>query len=182
MFSLRAPTSHSSYQPETVPFAVPSLAMVLRPFGDCLVSPMSVSFCVLVAIIAPTFVRQTNASPFPLPPLKTSSLATASDSPLSCNDLNNCRTMWDIVWSSAITISLCTWASYHPDLPDQSFTQMRVVVIRVLAVFISFVMPEVVVIRAVEQWWEVQRYKSPFKREYLCKDQCRRLALIVFSR
>jgi hypothetical protein len=35
---------------------------------------------------------------------------------LSCNDLNNCRTISSIAWSCFSTIFLCTWVTLHPNI------------------------------------------------------------------
>jgi len=35
---------------------------------------------------------------------------------LSCDDINNCRTISGIVWSCLSTIFLCTWVSLHPNI------------------------------------------------------------------
>ena len=34
-----------------------------------------------------------------------------------CNDLGHCRTIWNIVWSSLVTIFSCTWVAVHPNVP-----------------------------------------------------------------
>lgn len=46
--------------------------------------------------------------------------AAASDqntSPSSCDNINDCRTLWDIVSSCLSTIFLCTWVAIHPNIP-----------------------------------------------------------------
>jgi hypothetical protein len=35
---------------------------------------------------------------------------------IPCNDLNNCRTRWSIIWSCLSTILLCTWVTLHPNI------------------------------------------------------------------
>ena len=35
----------------------------------------------------------------------------------SCTDLNNCRTIWNIVWSCLVTTFACTWVAVHPNVP-----------------------------------------------------------------
>jgi hypothetical protein len=35
----------------------------------------------------------------------------------SCDDINNCRRLFDIVWGCATTIFAATWVSVHPNLP-----------------------------------------------------------------
>jgi hypothetical protein len=40
-----------------------------------------------------------------------------STSSSSCTDLNNCRTIWNIVWSCLVTTFACTWVAVHPNVP-----------------------------------------------------------------
>ncbi|KAJ6479505.1 hypothetical protein C8R47DRAFT_1137081 [Mycena vitilis] len=35
----------------------------------------------------------------------------------SCNDINSCRTLYSIIWSSLATIFACVWVSVHPNVP-----------------------------------------------------------------
>lgn len=35
----------------------------------------------------------------------------------SCDNTNDDRTLWDIIWSCLTTIFLCTWVALHPNLP-----------------------------------------------------------------
>src|SRR5271169_6739061 len=57
------------------------------------------------------FLTQSNlggdASPIPL-------MERRAD--VSCDDLNNCRTIWNIIWSCLSTILLCTWVTLHPNI------------------------------------------------------------------
>lgn len=39
-------------------------------------------------------------------------------SPSSCADLQDCRTIWNIVSSCIVTIFSCIWVAVHPNLPD----------------------------------------------------------------
>ncbi|KAF8318583.1 uncharacterized protein EI90DRAFT_2978752 [Cantharellus anzutake] len=34
----------------------------------------------------------------------------------ACNDLRNCRTMWNLVYSCLLTIFICIWTAVHPDV------------------------------------------------------------------
>jgi hypothetical protein len=36
----------------------------------------------------------------------------------TCNDIQNCRTRWDIIWSCITTVFLCTWVAVHPNVPE----------------------------------------------------------------
>ncbi|KAF7304198.1 hypothetical protein MIND_00651900 [Mycena indigotica] len=48
------------------------------------------------------------------------STAPRSVSSNVCNDLNDCRRLFDIVWGCLITIFLCIWVSVHPNVPPPS--------------------------------------------------------------
>ncbi|KAF7369995.1 hypothetical protein MSAN_00629400 [Mycena sanguinolenta] len=54
--------------------------------------------------------RDSIAAPLPRPP---DARATTD----SCDDINNCRTFFDIVWGCLATIFACTWVSVHPNVP-----------------------------------------------------------------
>ena len=34
-----------------------------------------------------------------------------------CTSLTYCRSIWNIVWSSLVTIFSCTWVAVHPNVP-----------------------------------------------------------------
>lgn len=135
---------------------------------------MPLQYHILLAVAALVLIDQIRAATIPLhsssPPSFPSSSSVAATDSSTCPDGNNCRTMWDIVWSCASTIFLCTWVAFHPPVPDPTFTQMRVTVVRILAVIFSFVAPELVVAAAAADYWEVRRYKSPFQG-VLCSTQ-----------
>lgn len=118
---------------------------------------------ILFASTAFTLAKESCAAPFADYLPATSSAIATMNSTLdpTCDNIHNCRTMSEIVWSCATTIILCTWVSYHPDIPDRRYTSMRVAASRFLAVVVSFFLPELVLIQAISQWWFVQQYKSP---------------------
>lgn len=47
-----------------------------------------------------------------------SSSTVLVDSAAECNTLGHCRTIWDIIWSCLITISICIWVAVHPNIPQ----------------------------------------------------------------
>jgi hypothetical protein len=46
-----------------------------------------------------------------------------ANTPSSCEDINNCRTLLDIIWSCITTVFLCTWVAVHPNVPEPVDTQ-----------------------------------------------------------
>jgi hypothetical protein len=43
----------------------------------------------------------------------------------SCNDLRQCRTLWDILSSCCVTITLCSWIVVHPDIDKKGSVLLR---------------------------------------------------------
>ena len=46
-----------------------------------------------------------------------------ANTPSSCEDINNCRTLLGIIWSCIATVFLCTWVAVHPNVPEPVDTQ-----------------------------------------------------------
>lgn len=99
-------------------------------------------------------------SAHPLPNVSHLADAFERNTSLACNDIYHCRTMWGIVQGCATTVFLCTWVSYHPDLPNPRHTEMRVAFVRLATVCLSIILPEILVVKAAKQWREVQKFNS----------------------
>jgi len=69
----------------------------------------------------------------------------------SCHDSNNCRSLWDIIWSCALTIFLCTWVSVHPNIPSPDEAWPRVTIRRVGLMIATLVVPEAIIAWALRQ-------------------------------
>lgn len=120
---------------------------------------MSPSLGVVFAAMASFLVDQIYAAPTSNELcLKPPSAVVAPESS-ACND----RTMWGIVWSCATTIFLCTWVSFHPDVPDFRHTKPRIIATRVVSAVIAFLVPEMTVAKAASQWREARSHKSRFQ-------------------
>ncbi|KAJ6565557.1 hypothetical protein DFH09DRAFT_1363763 [Mycena vulgaris] len=81
----------------------------------------------------------------------------------SCDDINNCRRLFDIIWGCLTTIFACTWVSVHPNVPppDQSWRarlgrRLRMMLMAVIA-------PEVMVGFAARQLIVAWRFSRKFK-------------------
>ncbi|KAI9453887.1 hypothetical protein F5148DRAFT_985394 [Russula earlei] len=69
----------------------------------------------------------------------------------SCDDPRGCRSLWDILWSCAVTILLCTWVSVHPNIPSPYESRARVAVRRVGLMLAALFVPEAVIGWALRQ-------------------------------
>ncbi|KAF7370015.1 hypothetical protein MSAN_00631500 [Mycena sanguinolenta] len=80
--------------------------------------------------------RDSIAAPLPRPP---DARATTD----SCDDINNCRTFFDIVWGCLATIFACTWVSVHPNVPPPKQSWLQLFWQRLKMMLIAMIAPEV---------------------------------------
>jgi len=83
----------------------------------------------------------------------------------SCNDLNNCRSLWDINRSCALTIFLCTWVSVHPNIPSPDEGWPRVAIRRVGLMLATLVVPEAIIAWALRQRLAAGQLAKQYKGE-----------------
>ncbi|TDL17938.1 hypothetical protein BD410DRAFT_775534 [Rickenella mellea] len=69
-----------------------------------------------------------------------------------CNDLNNCRTTSDIIWSCLTTIFACTWVAIHPNIPAPYESLFEIGLRRLGIVIMALIAPELVILWAMKQW------------------------------
>ncbi|TDL15014.1 hypothetical protein BD410DRAFT_685404, partial [Rickenella mellea] len=68
------------------------------------------------------------------------------------NDINNCRTTSDILWSCLTTIISCTWVAIHPNVPAPYESTFEIGLRRFGIVIMALIAPELVIIWAMRQW------------------------------
>ncbi|KAF8581442.1 hypothetical protein K439DRAFT_1636153 [Ramaria rubella] len=72
--------------------------------------------------------------------------------PSSCKDIDNCRTLQDIVWSCLVTVFSCTWVAIHPNIPSPDVGRVKIA-LRRLGLFVgALIAPELVITWAMRQW------------------------------
>jgi hypothetical protein len=72
-----------------------------------------------------TFILANNAYAAPIlpyPPLNATGFSIKISE--ACNDLRNCRTMWNLVYSCLLTTFICVWTAVHPDVVDDVYGWM----------------------------------------------------------
>ncbi|KAH9952718.1 hypothetical protein BC827DRAFT_1148303 [Russula dissimulans] len=99
---------------------------------------------ILLAILAATRAYPVGLQSPPLPSLD-------QLQPPSCNDLSNCRSLWDIIRSCALTVFLCIWVSVHPNIPSPDEGWPRVTLRRVGLMLATLVVPEAIIAWALRQ-------------------------------
>ncbi|KAJ7130525.1 hypothetical protein C8R44DRAFT_850378 [Mycena epipterygia] len=83
----------------------------------------------------------------------------------SCDDINNCRRAFDIVWGCLTTIFACTWVSVHPNVPPPNQGWLALLWRRLKMMLIAIVAPELMVGFAARQLWAARRFLKEFARK-----------------
>ncbi|KAJ7746519.1 hypothetical protein B0H14DRAFT_2541828 [Mycena olivaceomarginata] len=78
----------------------------------------------------------------------------------TCDDLNSCRKLFDIVWGCLATIFACTWVSVHPNVPPPDQSRPALFRRRLRMMLIGIIAPEIMVGFAARQFfgaWKLSR-------------------------
>ncbi|KAJ7592049.1 hypothetical protein C8J56DRAFT_1131472 [Mycena floridula] len=70
----------------------------------------------------------------------------------TCNDLYNCRKLYDIIFGCCATIFACTWVSIHPNVPPPGLGVFKSTFRRLSMMLVAIIVPEVVVFSAARQF------------------------------
>jgi len=82
----------------------------------------------------------------------------------SCDNLHNCRTMWNLIWSCMATILLCIWVAVHPNIPGADDKWTQVISQRVRIALIALVAPELIILWAVRQWLNAHELARKYRK------------------
>ncbi|KAJ7510846.1 hypothetical protein B0H11DRAFT_1845545 [Mycena galericulata] len=80
----------------------------------------------------------------------------------SCDDINNCRRLFDIVWGCLATIFACTWVSVHPNVPPPDQNWLALLGRRLKMMLIAIIAPELMVGFAARQWFAARALSKEF--------------------
>ncbi|KAF7369905.1 hypothetical protein MSAN_00620000 [Mycena sanguinolenta] len=80
----------------------------------------------------------------------------------SCNDINNCRTLFSVVWGCLATILACTWVSVHPNVPPPNQSRLQPFWRRLKMMLIGIIAPEVMVGFAARQHFGAHKLRKEF--------------------
>ncbi|KAJ6509807.1 hypothetical protein DFH09DRAFT_1374632 [Mycena vulgaris] len=81
----------------------------------------------------------------------------------SCDDINNCRRLFDIIWGCLTTIFACTWVSVHPNVPPPGQSWLARLWRRLRMMLMAVIAPEVMVGFAARQLLVAWRFSRKFK-------------------
>ncbi|KAJ7067450.1 hypothetical protein C8F01DRAFT_979857 [Mycena amicta] len=78
----------------------------------------------------------------------------------SCDDINSCRKLFDIVWGCLATIFACTWVSVHPNVPPPNQTHIALFWRGLKIMLIAFIAPELILGSAAHQFLVARLYST----------------------
>ncbi|KAJ7450795.1 hypothetical protein FB451DRAFT_1285150 [Mycena latifolia] len=80
----------------------------------------------------------------------------------SCNNINSCRTLFDIVWGCLSTIFACTWVSVHPNVPEPDQCWLALLWRRLRMMLVAIIAPELIVGFAARQFFAARWFSKKF--------------------
>ncbi|GJE87867.1 hypothetical protein PsYK624_039510 [Phanerochaete sordida] len=80
----------------------------------------------------------------------------------SCTDINNCRTISDIVWGCLSVILACTWAALHRDIPPKGVRWYIVLGNHAWTTIVAFFTPEFMAFMAIMEFAEARQVRKNF--------------------
>ncbi|KAJ7843951.1 hypothetical protein B0H13DRAFT_2097232 [Mycena leptocephala] len=80
----------------------------------------------------------------------------------SCDDINHCRQLSDIVWGCLATIFACTWVSVHPNVPPPDQSWLALFGQRLKMMLIAVIAPEIMVGFAARQYFAARKLSKEF--------------------
>jgi hypothetical protein len=79
------------------------------------------------------------------------------------------RSREDILWSSLAVIFACTWVSVRPNIPAHDDSQLKIFLRRAGLMFWTLMVPEVVIVWAMREWYAARRFTKEFPSAFdLC--------------
>ncbi|KAJ7331324.1 hypothetical protein DFH08DRAFT_881379 [Mycena albidolilacea] len=81
----------------------------------------------------------------------------------SCDDINDCRTLFDIIWGCIATIFACTWVSVHPNVPPPDQSWLALLWRKLKMMLLAIIAPEIMVSFAVRQFLGAQMLSKEFR-------------------
>ncbi|KAJ7331309.1 hypothetical protein DFH08DRAFT_966333 [Mycena albidolilacea] len=112
----------------------------------------------MIFILILVYLLSNNSSAGPVPhPLDA---RTSTD---TCDDINKCRKLFDVVWGCLATIFACTWVSVHQNIGPPNQGSVALFWRRVKMMIIAIIAPEVMVGFAVRQALGARILSKEFK-------------------
>ncbi|KAJ6584530.1 hypothetical protein B0H19DRAFT_1015087 [Mycena capillaripes] len=86
----------------------------------------------------------------------------AREEPSSCNDINNCRTLFSIISGCLATIFACTWVSVHPNVPPPNQSKLALTWRRFCLMLVAVIAPELMAGFAARQFLDARWFSKKY--------------------
>ncbi|KAF7348947.1 hypothetical protein MVEN_01415300 [Mycena venus] len=116
----------------------------------------------LLLLLAHLLTKNSSVAPVAPPAIAPRSLAG------TCDDINKCRKLFDIVWGCLATMFACTWVSLHPNVPPPNQSWLALFWRRLKMMLIGIIVPELMVGFAARQFLGAQYGFSRTHGFFLC--------------
>ncbi|KAJ7343904.1 hypothetical protein DFH08DRAFT_1081278 [Mycena albidolilacea] len=80
----------------------------------------------------------------------------------TCDNINKCRKLFDIVWGCLATIFACTWVSLHPNVPPPNQSWLVLFWRRLKMMLIGIIVPEIMVGFAARQFFAARMLSKEY--------------------
>ncbi|KAF7369949.1 hypothetical protein MSAN_00624700 [Mycena sanguinolenta] len=117
----------------------------------------------MLLILIAVHLLSKNSIAAPLPHLPNARATTDS-----CKDIDNCRTLFSIVWGCLATIFACTWVSVHPNVPPPNQSHLQLFWRRLKMMLIAMIAPEVIVAFAGRQFFGISGVDECTQAFFFC--------------
>jgi hypothetical protein len=115
----------------------------------------------LVAFVIVSLLQARHARPI-LESVVSSQITPRSDPSTrqTCDDIRECRTLWNIIWSCTATIFACTYVALHLNVPGPKESYLKKLSRKTGIMLLAVIAPELIVSWAMRQWILAQRIKN----------------------
>ncbi|KAJ7732677.1 hypothetical protein B0H16DRAFT_1468450 [Mycena metata] len=80
----------------------------------------------------------------------------------TCNDINNCRTLFDIIWGCLATVFACTWVAVHQNVPPPDLGWLSRLLRKLKLMLLAVIAPELMVAFAARQFLDARYIAKEF--------------------
>ncbi|KAE9391776.1 hypothetical protein BT96DRAFT_1000995 [Gymnopus androsaceus JB14] len=88
---------------------------------------------------------------------------TSRSSPDACNDINRCRTLFQILSSCISVLIACIWVSVHPNVPSRNDSLWVTSRRKAGLMLVTLLAPEIMILWAVRQWFASRELYKMYK-------------------
>ncbi|KAJ7038385.1 hypothetical protein C8F04DRAFT_1034435 [Mycena alexandri] len=75
---------------------------------------------------------------------------------VACNDINDSRTLFDIIWGCLATVFACTWVAVHQNVPPPDMGWLSLQLRKLKMMLFTVIAPELVVCLAARQFFDAR--------------------------